>query len=678
MWRRGDELFAEVSLPDGVEVTGFGVHPALLDAALHPLLLTAGDGELRLPFAFRGVELRAARAQALRVRLSAAGEDTVVEAVDDSGAPVLSVEALRVRAAATGGTAAPSGLPPYGVEWVEVPVGDVPVGDVAVDGVGDVVVVPCVGSELTAGGELGAGVDVPGVVRGLLGRVVEAVSGLSGGSGSGSAGLVVVETRVGDVAGGAVWGLVRSARSEGVGDVVVAEVEEGFADWGLVAAAAGLGEWQVRVVGGRVLAPRVVRRPAPVSPAAPVSAPVSGPAPGPLAGSGSVPASGLVCGSVDGAVVVTGGTGGLGALVARHLVVRHGVGELVLVSRRGLGAPGAGGLVAELEGLGARVRVVACDVSDRGALAGVLGSVGVLGGVVHAAGVTDDGLVGDLSGERFDRVLGPKADAAWFLHELTLDRPVGFFVLFSSLAGLLGNAGQGNYAAANAFLDSLAVYRRGLGLPGVSVAWGLWESESGSGLTGVLSAADRARLGRSGVAGLSVERGLELLDAALVFDEPVMVGVNWDRGALRARADVGDLPAVLGAVVRGGRRGERRGAERGGLGRDGGDRRGPGLVALLASLSRDEGLRVLTDRVRGHVAAVLAHGSAESVEVDRAFNRLGFDSLTAVELRNRLNAETGLRLPATLVFDHPTVTALADYLFRTLAPPPPSPEDTLR
>ncbi|MET8007495.1 type I polyketide synthase [Nonomuraea glycinis] len=360
-------------------------------------------------------------------------------------------------------------------------------------------------------------------------------------------------------------------------------------------------------------------------------------------------------------MLVTGGTGGLGALVARRLVERHGVRDLVLVSRRGPAAVGVSDLVADLEEVGARVRVLACDVTDRNALAEVVASAGPLAGVVHAAGVLDDGVVGSLTPERVDVVLGPKADAAWFLHELTSGMPLRFFVLFSSLAGVVGNAGQGNYAAANAFLDGLAVHRREAGLPAVSVAWGLWDVESG--MTGGL---DVARLSRAGVAPLRVEEGLGLFDGVLDGDaEPVVIGARWDAAGLRTRAEGGDLPGVLRGLVRLPRRTQGKGAA-------------AGLVARLAELSRDEALRSLTDSVRDHVAAVLAHGDPDQVDVDQAFNQLGFDSLTAVELRNRLNADTGLRLPATLVFDHPTVHLLSAYLAEVLVPAPPTAEETLR
>ncbi|MFI6792197.1 SDR family NAD(P)-dependent oxidoreductase [Nonomuraea sp. NPDC050383] len=625
LWQRGDELFAEVVAPEGVEVAGYGIHPALLDAAFHPVVLAGGDGdELRLPFAFSGVRLHAGEASALRVRVSGSGslpgslsgDDVVVEAADPAGDRVLSIDGLRVRAAAPR-SAAPSAPSSYGVEWVEAPAAG------ALGGVPSVVW--CVPEDP----------DVPSSVRALTGRVLEAVAAAP------ADGVVVFATRPGDLAAGAVHGLVRSAQSEQPGRFVLAEVEEGFSDWARLVA---LGEPQVRVAGGKVLVPRLARRP-------------------------SRPSSSPVSGEMSGAVLVTGGTGGLGALVARRLVERHGVRDLVLVSRRGPEAPGAGALAAELSGLGASVRVAACDVADRAALAALLAEVPSLAGVVHTAGVLDDAVVEGLTPERMATVLAPKADAAWHLHELTLDRPLSVFALFSSLAGVLGNAGQGNYAAANAFLDALAGHRHALGLPAVSVAWGLWDTDSG--MTGGLTGADHARLARAGIAPLSVEQGLELFDGALTGAEPQVVAARWDTAGLRARAEAGDLPALLRGLVRAPRRTAGNAGAAGGAGP-------AALTQRLADLPRTDAQRMLTDTVRAHVAAVLAHGSADHIEVDRAFNQLGFDSLTAVELRNRLNADTGLRLPATLVFDHPTVNSLAEYLFRTLAPPSPSPEDTLR
>ncbi|MEV0203429.1 type I polyketide synthase, partial [Nonomuraea sp. NPDC050691] len=487
LWRRGDELFAEVTAPEGVEVAGFGIHPALFDAMFHPLVVAAPEGELRLPFELRGARLHAAGATDLRVRLRAIGSDgCAVEAADASARPVFSLGSLRVRPVPPGALGGPSAVSmSYGVEWVEAPAGGVSGGVPSV--------VWCVGQ----------GPDVPVSVRALTGRVLEVVTGPAAEQ------VVVFATRPGDVAAGAVWGLVRSVQSEQPGRFVLAEVEEGFSDWGRVVAAA---ESQVRVAGGKVSVPRLARR-----------------------GQEAVPDRV----EIPGAVVVTGGTGGLGALVARRLVERHGVRELVLVSRRGLEVPGADDLVAELSGLGASVRVAACDVADREAVAALLEGIPSLGGVVHAAGVLDDSVVEGLTPERMDRVLAPKADAAWHLHELTRDKDLSVFVVFSSLAGVLGNAGQGNYAAANAFLDALAGHRRGLGLPAVSIAWGLWDT-GGTGMGGTLEAADVARLARAGIAPLSIGQGLELFDRALADAEAQVVAARWDAAGLRARAEAGE------------------------------------------------------------------------------------------------------------------------------------------
>ncbi|MFS1302252.1 SDR family NAD(P)-dependent oxidoreductase, partial [Streptosporangium longisporum] len=610
VWRRGDEVFAEVALPAEVDPAGYGIHPALLDAAFHPLLVAGETTTVRLPFELRGLRLLQPGTGALRVRLRGAETDEcAVEAADTAGRPVLSLASIRVRAVPSGALTG-SAQAAYGVDWVETPAGD---------GVAEAVVIPCV-SDLP---------DVPARVRELTTQVLEAIRDER----LAESRLTFV-TRAGDPAGAAVWGLVRSAQSEQPGRFVLAEVEDDHTDWGPLAAVT---EPQVRVRDGRMLTPRLTRRTLEARPSVPV----------------------------PGTVVVTGGTGGLGALVARRLVTGHGVRDLLLLSRRGLSAPGAAELVADLEGLGARVAVVACDVSDRDALAAVLDGV-VLGGVVHTAGVLDDAVVEGLSASRLDAVLAPKADAAWYLHELTAGRPLSMFVLFSSLAGVVGNPGQGNYAAANAFLDALAAHRRREGLAGVSIAWGLWDTASQ--MTGGLSPADVARLARAGVAPLSVQQGLELFDAALASPDPLVVAARWDAAGLRARAEAGDLPPMLRGLVRTPRRTAGTGSATGVA----------ELMTRLATLTRDEAIRLLTERVRVHVAAVLAHGSPEQVSVDRAFNQLGFDSLTAVELRNRLNTDTGLRLPPTVVFDHPTISSLAEFLFSTLAPAPPSPEEMLR
>ncbi|MFD8692212.1 SDR family NAD(P)-dependent oxidoreductase, partial [Streptomyces sp. NPDC059651] len=366
----------------------------------------------------------------------------------------------------------------------------------------------------------------------------------------------------------------------------------------------------------------------------------------------------------EGTVLITGGTGTLGSALARHLVTGHGVRHLLLTGRRGPEAPGAQELRAELTELGATVRIAACDTADREALAAVLAAVPSahpLTGVVHAAGVLDDGVLASLTPEKVRAVLRPKADAAWNLHELTRDLDLSLFVLFSSASGLLGGAGQGNYAAANVFLDALAAHRRAHGLPAVSLAWGMWEAASG--MTGHLAGADRARIARGGLVPMSVPEGMALFDAALADGRPLLVPAPLDGAGLRALAEsgpgTGGVPAVLRSLVR--TPVVRRAA---------GDVRAPAssVADRLVSLRGPERTQALLTLVREQVAAVLGHLTADDITADRAFKEIGFDSLTAVELRNRISAATGLRLPTTTVFDFPTPTALAGQLSVLLAP----------
>ncbi|WP_143668066.1 type I polyketide synthase, partial [Streptomyces carpinensis] len=340
-----------------------------------------------------------------------------------------------------------------------------------------------------------------------------------------------------------------------------------------------------------------------------------------------------------------------------HLVAEHGVRHLLLTSRRGPDAPGAVELRGELEQLGASVDVAACDVSDRAALADLLARIDAgrpLRGVVHAAGVLDNGVVGALTPERMHRVLGAKADAAWYLHELTCELDLSAFVLLSSIAGTLGSTGQANYAAANAFLDALAQRRAAAGLAATSMAFGLWDVAAGLGAA--LGAADVERMRRAGTPAVSGTQGLALFDAALNSGRATTVPVRLDLAVLRAHA--AEAPALLRGLL--GAPG-RRAADAAGAG---GDRNA--LRARLAGLADAERIALVLDLVRTKVAAVLGHASAEAIEVRRAFDELGFDSLTAVELRNQLDTATGLRLPATLIFDYPTAQDVTAYILEQL------------
>nr|WP_307874035.1 MULTISPECIES: SDR family NAD(P)-dependent oxidoreductase [unclassified Frankia] len=368
-----------------------------------------------------------------------------------------------------------------------------------------------------------------------------------------------------------------------------------------------------------------------------------------------------------GTTLVTGASGLLGGLVARHLVAEHGVRSLVLASRRGEEAPGAAELAAELRSAGAEVSFARCDAADREALAATLAGIDParpLTSVVHAAGVIDDGLLGTLNADQVDAVLRPKVDAAWNLHELTRDLDLSSFVLFSSLAGILGNPGQAGYAAANTFLDALAEHRGALGLPATSIGWGLWARSSE--MTRHLSDADLARLAQAGTAPLADGEGLAMFDAALRDDRPVVVAATLDVNRMRAVGP--ELPEILRRLVPAGSS-RRTGAA---LARRG----ARSLTDRLAGLPHSQQVQELLDLVRGVVATVLGHSTASDVLADRSFKDLGFDSLTAIELRNRLTNTTGLRLPATLVFDHPTPAAIAEHL-RQQAVPERRPEVTL-
>ncbi len=357
----------------------------------------------------------------------------------------------------------------------------------------------------------------------------------------------------------------------------------------------------------------------------------------------------------NGTALITGGTGMAGAALARHLVSRYRVPSIMLVSRSGAQAPGISELAAELRAGGTHVTVVSADVADRAAVAGLLAQIPrqfPLQAVIHAAGILDDGLIATLTSARLDTVLRAKVDGAWNLHELTRDLDLSVFVMFSSMAGILGTAGQGNYAAANSFLDGLAAHRRAQGLPAASVAWGLWDQASA--MTRHLGERDKARMSRVGLATLSTGQALALFDAALVADPAVTVATRLDTAALSEEA-----PALFSELIR---RPVRRTV-------DATDVSTTGLGARLSGLTAEQRHRELLDVVCSNAATVLGRSGTADISAQRAFQELGFDSLTAVELRNRLKTATGLTLSPTLIFDYPNPSALAEHLDTRLSAP---------
>ncbi|MFE7778341.1 SDR family NAD(P)-dependent oxidoreductase [Streptomyces sp. NPDC057445] len=645
MWRRGGELFAEVELPEAAraEAECYLLHPALLDACLHPAVLADPDGPAKLPFAWTGLRLHAVGAGALRIRIADGPAGERLDAADPVGRPVLSLAALAALPvtpeqlmAARGRT----GVQPLRLEWTDVtvrPGEHVAVADLdtvratAPDDADDVPEAVAWPVEANTG-------DVPGSAHETARRALAVMQDWLADERFAASKLVVLTHRAVSVPGdrhtadltvAPVWGLVRAAIAENPDRFVLVDTDDHAESVRVLPAALACGEAELALRAGAVRAPRLIR------------APLVAETPPPL--------------DPDGTVLVTGGTGGLGALVARHMVVQHNVRRLVLTSRRGMDAPGAAELAAELAGLGATAVVAACDVSDREALAELLAGIPAehpLTGVVHTAGVLDDALVAALTPERLEAVLAPKTDGAWHLSELTAGHDLAMFCMFSSAAGMVAPGGQGNYAAANVFLDALAAHRRAAGLRGQSCAWGLWST--GTGMTGHLDGTALRRLHRQGFGTLSEAEGLALFDAAIASDVTVPVLLKLEPAGLRAQAASDAIPPVLRGLVRM----PRRQADRAAVSAT--------LADRLHRLPVDRRRPVLLELVRREIAEVLGHASAEGVAPDRAFKELGFDSLTAVELRNRLNTATGLRLPATLVFDHPTAAAVAEHLVAVL------------
>ncbi|MEU8250475.1 type I polyketide synthase, partial [Nonomuraea sp. NPDC048916] len=636
-WRRGEEIFAEVRLADEAahDVDRLWLHPAVLDAGTHALRAGGEGGEGVAPYSWSGIELSARAGAVARVRFTALRSHTfAVHVADGAGGTVATVDAAVFRAVQPAtGEAAP---PLYRLAWrraAEVRPTEVAAGVVELDEVD--LAAPVQDTVMVRSSP---GVDAE-AVHAASERVLGAVQAWVRAGGDEplvviTSGAVSVDGEpVTDLAGAAVWGLVRSAQTEHPGRFVLLDVDDAARAADLVPGAVASREPQLAVRRGVRYAARLVR--------------------GTAGGVRSTADGGPGFGDT-GTVLVTGASGALGGLVARHLVTRHGVRHLVLLSR----TPGteAAKLAGDLAELGANAHVAECDVADREALAAVLAGIPEdrpLTAIVHLAGVLDDGVVTAMTPDRVAGVLRPKVNGAVNLHELTRDRDLSAFVLFSSVSAALGAPGQANYSAANSFLDAFAAHLRSAGRPALSLAWGLWRDAGGMG--GKLSDADVARHTGGGLAPLTVSEGLAMFDAALGMAEPALVAAKLDLPALRVRGamSAGPLAGLAGGTAR------QVAAPPPGT--------APTFAGRLAATAPEQRRAAVLDLVREHVAAVAAYESAADVETVLEFQQLGFDSLTALELRNRLGEATGLSLPATMIFDFPTPETLAEHLYGRLS-----------
>ncbi|MEU8901779.1 type I polyketide synthase [Nocardia sp. NPDC048505] len=626
-WRRGEEVFAEVELAaDSVtHADDYIVHPALLDAATHVALL--GGDELVVPFVWSGVTVHAAHATELRVAGLRQSEGRMtLRASDVAGKPVVTVGSVigRPVTAAQLDVSTHAGDSLYVPEWqpIELPdAADIGIREWGSRAAAGEVVVLRIG---------GTSDPVLAGVRRQLGEVLRTLQQWLAEPATAGTRLLIVTRRavaltgeaVGDLASAPLWGLVRAAQAENPGRIQLADIDDDGMDPARLVATA---EPELAVRAGQAWVPRLV----------------------------SVPVPDRLEPPLTGTVLITGGTGTLGAHVARHLVQTYGVRDLVLVNRQGDSAPGAAELVAELRAKGATAHVVASDISDRDAvrrLVTALPTGASLRGVIHAAGVFGGGTIAGLTGERIEATLRAKVDGAWHLHEATLDMDLSFFVLFSSAGGLVLTSGQGGYAAANVFLDSLATHRHALGQVATSIAWGPWE---GAGMGAEISDLQVTRIRRQGISALTANAGLRLLDAVLASERPVVAPIIIDRATLRSRSD--ELPALLRGFVPAPARSVAAGLDQ-----------LAALRARLRPLADSQRLQQVLALVRTAVATVLSYPSSADVAPDATFQDLGFDSIGAMEFRERLRRETGMTIPVTLVFDHPTPKQLAEQLITEL------------
>jgi acyl transferase domain-containing protein/acyl-CoA synthetase (AMP-forming)/AMP-acid ligase II/NAD(P)-dependent dehydrogenase (short-subunit alcohol dehydrogenase family)/acyl carrier protein len=696
---RPGEVLVELDLHEeqAAEAPRFMIHPALLDGALHGLALLRPErrrvaGELTVPVSLGGVRLSQTGAGSLRVRLRAGADGFSLDASDPNGKPVLAIDSLRTRPIDPTAlrTAAPSASRMlFRPRWSELRVapdasarlrriavvGNLPLegrgiaiehharpdalyGDpvpessapdllaVSVDFMRELPPRPQPAST-TADGAQPASTTVDGArpggaalaeaIRSATADVLELLQRRIASQSHTQCPLALItrsavsvaENEAANLAQAALLGLTRTAQAEHPGSFRLIDLDGSAASQEALIAALASEEPEIAIREGSLLVPRLAR----------------------LQRRRERPQTGN---EGDGTVLITGGTGGLGAVLARHLAGAGGVRRLCLVSRAGPDAPGARKLAGELAGLGCAFQVLACDVTERSQLESLIESLAgehPLAAVIHAAGSLDDGVLSSLDAGRVARAMAAKVDGAIHLHELTMRLELREFVLISSASATIGSAGQGAYAAANAFVDALAHHRRASGLPGLAIAFGEWQRATG--MTHALSRAQRARLARLGMSALCDAEGLELFDAARELREPQLLAMRLDRAALRSQAEAGLLPWVLRELVEVPAKGY---AQLSGS-----------LARKLAGTTAAARGRIALKEVMEHLATVLGSGPTDTVDPQRSFKDAGLDSLGAIELRNALSIVIAQSLPSTMVYDHPTPLALAEQVCRLVA-----------
>lgn len=666
VWSSDETVYAEVRLDADAQRTSgqFEIHPALLDAAFHGMdeLLDVEPGYVWMPFSWTGVKVDSPGAHALRARVDRDGAELALRAEDESGACVVSIRSVvarKVSLTQLRSVARREGV--YVVDWQAARASRTAMPETLV--LGDIS--PAIDARRfveasTLVQAIREGARTPDVVLTepkpsansgdlatdtlkVIGQLLELLQVWLGEEALHHSRLVCLtrgavgttSTEAVDPTAAAIWGLVRAARAEHPNTVLLVDLDEEPCGEATIAAALATGEPEMAIRKGRVLVPRLTRARA--------------------NDQSSVRELDL-----NGTVIITGGTAGLGASIARHLVTSYGVRHLMLASRRGAAAPQASSLKTELTELGAEVAITACDVASRSAVRDLIADVPAehpLTAVVHSAGVLDDAVVSSLTSEQLERVLQPKVNGAVHLHELTTELDISAFVSFSSIAGTIGGAGQANYSAANAFLDGLAQCRHAQGLPATSIAWGLWAETTE--MDSHLEDDHHRRLARLGLTPLNTDYALERFDEALALARPLVLIPGFDMPVLHKLATIDELPPILASLV--GRRAIARQPGDGGL-----------LAQRLATADEASRSPIIVDLVCEHAAAVLGYPSPSAVDVRRTFKEQGFESLGALELRSRLSDATGLWLPASLVFNHPTPSMLADHLLALVSAREPS------